>query len=456
MRYRLRRIVMTIDSNIEHHPLIIACKKQARILQKQTTQTFMQCLSLAAQAQGFKDWFSLHHHVKQLLDPPATNLYKNLFAQLLHDAIQKDATDIHVRLNGQTFDLLFRENGSLFKYDPYNYFEDKKSFIQNVSDFFNDPALLTPYQHSTQFFFFEKRQYLITSNYIPCHGGMIDLVFRLTIILPHYTLEQLGFNREEYALIRDSITQKQGFVVFSGVSGSGKTTTMNAALNLVSDKKIVHYDPFKEMNLGIRLEQENIQDALEQAYQMDFDIFTMEMNNLHNEDLRERFMQLIDKKMFLGSIHASSSVMALRRLMDFGFTLHDLAKHKNVVFISQHLIANLCPHCKIPVSQTKKNMLLAEIENGAYGHFNMEKEPQFYHASEGCEHCKKGYVSRQIVFDTLVLHYSMYDAIHEKNYDLIWELNEQHLGHRKQTQLAKLLASGQISVEHFAHFKGYP
>ncbi len=221
-------------------------------------------------------------------------------------------------------------------------------------------------------------------------------------------------------LIKES-ERKQGIILNSGPTGSGKTTTLYSVINRVntSDKKIITIeDPVEYQMAGIaqtQIEKERGYDfasGLRAIVRQDPDIILV--GEIRDEETAEVAVQAaLTGHLVLSTIHANSAIGVIARLSDLGVDANLITSSVNAM-VAQRLVRKLCPHCRekyVPAKKTMETLkkMLSIISPKAK--VEIPKEIEFLWKAKGCPKCRGiGYKGRIGIFEIL----TMNDEIKEK------------------------------------------
>lgn len=204
----------------------------------------------------------------------------------------------------------------------------------------------------------------------------------------HLNLLELGLSEQHYPLFLKRIKQPQGLVLVCGPTGSGKTMTLYAALQLLNqtDKNLVSIedpvevfiDGINQVNIheGIQL---NFASALRCFLRQDPDIIMLGEIRDH-ETAANAVKAAQTGHLLLSTLHSNDCLSAITRLEHLGIKSYDLIEACNLI-VSQRLLRRLCSHCK----------KLASCNTDHKKHYQ----------AQGCEHCHQGYKGRIAVFELL-------------------------------------------------------
>jgi len=215
----------------------------------------------------------------------------------------------------------------------------------------------------------------------------------------HFSLDQIGMQKEQLAAYQHSMLQTQGIILVTGPTGSGKTLTLYAALNALNtgDKNIMTAEDPVEIELpGINQVQikPNIgldfNQTLRTFLRQDPDIIMV--GEIRDVETATTAIQAAQTgHLVLSTLHTNSAEATLMRLKQMGIPAYHLTASLQLI-IAQRLLRRLCERCKIP-------LLLKEAQRKPVG---LEKnDGHTLYQAKGCEHCHHGYLGRIAVFQVL-------------------------------------------------------
>jgi general secretion pathway protein E len=225
-------------------------------------------------------------------------------------------------------------------------------------------------------------------------------------------LASLGFNEDQLTVFTDILFRPQGMVILNGPTGSGKTTTIYAALrailehNRFSSSIYTLEDPIEYDLMSINQTQiEEAQgftfaDGLRTMLRQDPDVIMVgEIRDLDTS--RIAIQAGMTGHLIITTVHAKSSAGVFVRLQEIGLDPHSVASAVTAV-VAQRLVRLLCPACKRETPATPGQE--AKLGTSLAG-------PGFY-APVGCATChQKGYTGRKGVFEILHVDEAVRDLI---------------------------------------------
>lgn len=216
-------------------------------------------------------------------------------------------------------------------------------------------------------------------------------------------LDRLGMQPEIMEDFQKVVQSPFGMVLVAGPTGSGKTTTLYAALNQLDRVRyniMTIEDPVEYNFTGINQIQVN------RAAEITFvsglrGVMRLDPDKIMVGEIRDRetassaVQASLTGHLVLSSIHANDAAGTFFRLIHLGIDKY-LINSSVVAFIAQRLIRLSCPHCSKMVKANKEISKIYEKEMG---------EPlQGYRKGEGCSYCyQSGYLGRTGVFELLLV-----------------------------------------------------
>ena len=226
------------------------------------------------------------------------------------------------------------------------------------------------------------------------------------------SLEDMGFERDTLERFNQLVHRPHGILLVTGPTGSGKTTTLYAALaklDSVSQKIITVEDPVEYQLEGINQIQVHSQinlsfaNALRSILRQDPDIIMIgEMRD--GETAQIAVQSSLTGHLVLSTLHTNTAASAVVRMQDMGVERYLITSTVNGV-LAQRLVRRLCPHCKTAVQPDP-----ALLQTSGLGRFLAPGAPVY--EAKGCDHCRgTGYQGRTGIHELLVVDEAMRSAI---------------------------------------------
>ncbi|MCI0529941.1 MAG: type II secretion system ATPase GspE [Nitrospira sp.] len=218
------------------------------------------------------------------------------------------------------------------------------------------------------------------------------------------SLEDLGLDTDKLKQVAQLIRMSHGILLVTGPTGSGKTTTLYAALNTINspDKNIITIeDPIEYQLKGIGQMQVNpkidltFANGLRSILRQDPDVIMVgEIRDVETAEIA--IHASLTGHLVFSTLHTNDSAGAMTRLLDMGIEPF-LVSSSVVAIIAQRLIRKICPDCQVGYSPP-----LEELEKLGLGSKN-GKGKTFYRG-QGCASCiNTGYRGRTGIYEILVL-----------------------------------------------------
>ncbi len=211
-------------------------------------------------------------------------------------------------------------------------------------------------------------------------------------------LDALGMSAPMHALLRDAIAEPNGIVLVTGPTGSGKTTTLYAALRLLNDGSrniLTVEDPVEYAVEGVGQTQVNAKVGLTFAAGLRAilrqDPDTVMIGEIRDRETAEIAVQAsLTGHLVLSTVHTNDAVGAITRMRDMKVEPFLLASTLRAV-IAQRLVRRLCKHCARPVQASGTVAPLLGIDPQAT-----------VYEAVGCEHCNRtGFRGRIGVYEAV-------------------------------------------------------
>ncbi|RMG25963.1 MAG: type II/IV secretion system protein [Methanobacteriota archaeon] len=319
--------------------------------------------------------------------------------KIISDAIRMKASDIHVESYENTFRIRFRIDGKLIEYDtpPPN---KKQALISRLKIMAKlDIAEKRRPQDGRISMKSEARKVDIRVSTMPTEYGekvVLRILDKSTLKL---SLESLGFDAKLLDDFKKVLNMPYGMILVTGPTGSGKTTTLYAALNYVNtpDINIITIEDPIEYNLhGIN--QTNVKpqigltfaSILRTVLRQDPDIIMVgEIRDHETAEIAIR--AALTGHLVLSTLHTNDAISTIIRLIDMGIEPFLVANSLKMV-LAQRLVRKICRHCK-----TEDKNALAPFE-----HYNLPEEVKHatHYIGKGCRHCNHtGFSGREAIIE---------------------------------------------------------
>jgi type II secretory ATPase GspE/PulE/Tfp pilus assembly ATPase PilB-like protein len=316
--------------------------------------------------------------------------YSKLFSEVMLEAKKNSASDIHIEPTSEGVTIRFRLFGTLVTYKTLKK-EHREGFISKVKNIVNmDLAIVGKPQDARASFKLLKTD--IRANSLPNLWGE-KIVLRLLDQERDFRLEQSGLSLDSVQALRTVSKRKDGLILISGPTGSGKTTTLYSVLyELPRDKLNVSTleNPVEYQLAGVN--QVNIREdgvstfegSLRALMRQDPDVILVgEIRDHQTASLA--FKAASTGHLVLSTVHANGSKEVVERLINLGIDTFTIKSNLRLS-AAQRLIPLICPHCSTKADQKESKLL------GTEGEF---KKINF----DGCSQCRSGVTGRIAVLE---------------------------------------------------------
>ena len=323
-----------------------------------------------------------------------------LVNQIIVKAVQNGASDIHFESTRDYFLIRYRIDGTLYDHKKFSK-KIQETVISRIKVMAGlDVAETRRPQDGAIRVNVGTRSIDIRVSIMPSITGEKAALRILDTSKELLGLEEIGMSSEDIELFERKLRHPNGIILVTGPTGSGKTTTLYAALKRIAtrDKNIMTIeDPIEYRIDGITQVQVNpkldltFSNALKYFLRQDPDVILVgEIRDA--ETARTAIAASLTGHLVLSTLHTNDAATTLARLIDMGVEPFLLASSLLLV-IGQRLVRRVCNNCKVEVEtpQDIKEMLLD------YG-YSIDKHVQ----GEGCSMCKyTGFSGRIGIFELL-------------------------------------------------------
>jgi type IV pilus assembly protein PilB len=338
------------------------------------------------------------------------SMLTNLIEGMLVEAVRKKASDVHlVPQSGTMTKIYFRIDGKL---QLWHKVEATKP--EAVSAVVKDRSMnVDRFDRSSAQDGFIQRT--IDGAYIRFRVSVIPIVSRefarkLESIVIRVLddrkviadLTKLGLQEQAENDFRKAISLPHGMIILTGPTGSGKSTTLVAAIQTVKDetKNVVTVEEpveylingARQIRLGEKLDFES---ALRSILRHDPDIVMVgEMRDARSAAIGVSLANT--GHLTFSTLHTNDAPSAVSRLYMLGVEPFLIANALSLI-MAQRLVRKLCPHCKSPASPKELEMAVH------IGMTQEEIESTTVYTAVGCKQCFEGYQGRVAILEALLM-----------------------------------------------------
>ena len=338
-----------------------------------------------------------------------------LAANIINEASKIKASDIHIEPLSNRIRIRYRIDGV---------YQEMHSLATHVNE-----ALVSRFKILSNIDITEKRKPQdgrisieiggkpidIRVSTIPTTNGESIVMRLLEKTTSTAKLANMGFSESDYVNFKGVLKKPNGIILITGPTGSGKSTTLYAALNEINskEKKIISVEDPIEYNLtGIN--QCEVKEkigltfpaVLRSMLRQDPNIIVIgEIRDVETAEIA--VSSALTGHLVISTLHTNDAPSAITRLSDMGVKSY-MVSSTILAIEAQRLVRTICKKCKTPHKVDKESLLEHGFE------INDLENIEFYHG-KGCDYCNKtGYQGRTAVFEFMCVTPELKDAIYNK------------------------------------------
>ncbi len=361
---------------------------------------------------------SLQEEVKSIYESSATessnsSVYRQLVSAIIYHAHQENVSDIHLEAWDTSIMVRFRIDGILHDIleVPEKYtgglVRRIKVLAHLPTDKFSEPLDGTIHDR--------QRHLNMRVSVMPVRNGEKVVLRLLRDDKRQLHLSELGLRAEDEALLKKSATRSDGMILTVGPTGSGKTTTLYALLQLLNSPEVnittiedpIEYDMSRvnqiQVNADVNL---SFSRGLRSIVRQDPDVILVgEIRDTETADIAVN--AALTGHLLLSTLHASTAAVTIPRLVQLGVEPY-LVSTSILAVVSQRLVRKLCVRCRLSVDHEH---LEQKVSVPSEWKERLESLDRTY-TSKGCEQCKDtGFVGRTGVYEVMVFSESIREAV---------------------------------------------
>ncbi len=335
-----------------------------------------------------------------------------LVNSLLFQAVKERASDIHIEPFEKDLVVRFRIDGVLYEIlKPPKRFQSSITSRIKIMGGLNIAEKRLPQDGRIRIKIAGRDIDIRLSTVPTSHGERIvmRLLDRDTVLL---SVEQLGFDPNQLEQFNSLIQHTHGIILVTGPTGSGKTTTLYAALNQINtpDKNIITIeDPVEYQLQGVSQIQVNpkinltFANGLRSIVRQDPDVILV--GEVRDAETAEIAIQAsLTGHLVFSTLHTNDAPSAITRLVEMGVE-NFLISSSLMATMAQRLIRVLCPHCKVKDAPDPKTLEALSLTD--------KKDFDFY-TQKGCPEClNTGFMGRSAIYEMLVVDDVIRELINE-------------------------------------------
>ncbi len=324
--------------------------------------------------------------------------------QILTEAIELRATDVHIEPFEETLRVRYRVDGVL----------QEASIAREIKQF--QAAIISRLKILAKLDIAEKRvpqdgriKIIISGREIDVRVSVIPMIHGEAIVLRLLDrssvllgLEKLGMSERDLGIMRMICQRPHGIILVTGPTGSGKTTSLYAALSQINDVQrniITIEDPVEYQLNGVNQIQISTKAGLTLASGLRsilrHDHNVVLIGEIRDNETAEIAIQAsLTGHLVFSTLHTNDAPSALTRLVDMGIEPYLVASSLEAI-IAQRLVRVVCPECREPLADSEAMPLRRRCG---------EQLPAVLYKSVGCERCQgTGYHGRIGIFEMMIV-----------------------------------------------------
>jgi type IV pilus assembly protein PilB len=341
----------------------------------------------------------------QALDAASSdNAVVNLLNAVLMQAIRDKASDIHFEPFEDEFKMRYRIDGVLYEMTP----PPKAVSMAIVSRVKVMAKLDIAERRLPQ----DGRIELSLNNApVDLRVAVLPTMFGESVVMRvldrgnvQLSLDRIGLREDDLEKVRGLINKPNGIVVVTGPTGSGKTTTLYAALNelntpdtkLLTAEDPVEYDIEGMIQCQVNVEQElTFAKLLRSFLRQDPDIILVgEVRDLETAQIA--IQASLTGHLVFTTLHTNDAPSSILRLVDLGVETFLLTATLEAI-VAQRLVRRICAQCKesfVPNEEQIMELALRPEDIGG----------KTFHRGRGCDRCNRtGYKGRMALFEIMTM-----------------------------------------------------
>jgi len=361
----------------------------------------------------------IHHRIDSIInemkgiESPSATMISSLTELLIMDGIRRNATDIHINPASETVHVLYRIDGVLHHAHCFPKIAQSgvASRIKILSQL--DIAEQRLPQDGSFSFSFLRKKYDMRVSTIPTIYGENVVIRILSGTGPLLRISNLGFDEQDTERLRLLFSKPYGIILITGPTGSGKTTTLYAALreiNLLEKNVLTVEDPVEYRLSMVRQTEVNEKAGYDFALAgrnfMRQDPDVMLLGEIRDEETaRIAIRSSITGHLVLTTLHTNDAVTAIPRLIDLNVDRYLLSSSLLAV-IAQRLVRRICTNCKTEYQLRDGELRAIDLPE-------LEGKVKAAFKGRGCAVCNNtGYFGRIAIGEILIVNDEIKELIY--------------------------------------------
>jgi len=385
-----------------------------------------------------------------------------IVSSTLKEAIWEKASDIHIEPQRNRLRIRFRINGELQESAslPLDLHQAIVSRVKILSNLKIDENRIP--QDGRFRTILSGRDIDFRVATFPTPVGEKVVIRVLDPLVGLRGLEELGISGKNLEIVKEGIKKPYGMILLTGPTGSGKTTTLYAMMQLLNNESVNIVsleDPVEYFIDGMNQSQVkpeigyDFASGLRQILRQDPDVIMV--GEIRDDETAGLAVHAaLTGHIVLSTLHTNNSIGVIPRLIDLKVKAFLLPSSLNLM-VAQRLLPKLCDNCKKPEKAPEEISKIIEREIGKISKEILEKskveisKPYKIYKAPGCEVCKgKGVSGRVAIFEILIMTPELEEVINSSltEIKILDEFRRQGNVNLRQDGILKAL-QGLISIE---------
>ena len=389
--------------------------------------------------------------VASLEDAGSDNAVVRLVTNMLAQAIANGASDIHLEPFEDEFKMRYRIDGVLYemKTQPKEIAMAIVSRIKILSKLDIAERRLPQDGRISYQLAADKEPIDLRVAVLPTMYGESVVLRVLDRSAVQLELDRIGLREDELAKMRLIINKPNGIVLVTGPTGSGKTTTLYAALRELNqvDTKIltaedpVEYDIDGMIQCQVNLEQElTFARLLRSFLRQDPDIILVgEIRDLETAQIS--IQASLTGHLVFATLHTNDAPSSILRLLDLGVESFLLTATIEAI-VAQRLVRRICTKCKEEFAPSEEHLMELSLRTA-------DVQGRTLYRGRGCDNCtKSGYKGRMAIFEIMLMDDELRDLVMQQASTAVLQTESRKRGMRTLRESGLLaLYEGQTTID---------
>lgn len=263
------------------------------------------------------------------------------------------------------------------------------------------------------------------------------------------SLDKVGLRNDDLETVRELVRKPNGIVIVTGPTGSGKTTTLYAALNelnepttkLLTAEDPVEYDIDGLVQCQVNTEQDlTFARLLRSFLRQDPDVILVgEIRDLETAQIAVQAS--LTGHLVFSTLHTNDAPSSILRLLDLGVEAFLLTATIEAI-IAQRLVRRICLRCKEEYIPTEEQLMELQLRLS-------DVEGRTFYRGRGCEDCNhSGYRGRQAIFEIMPMDDYLRDLVMQEASTTVLRAESRKRGMRTLRECGLLaIFEGQTTID---------